>query len=684
MKAERLTKKQTQELFKVDRSKSIINFVIPILIKAGMIELFDNKKINKKGVLYNIFELLNSIGIMYNNNNKSPSEKNLKDINNILTLQTIPFEKKPDALKEIRKKLRLEIDPFYALKNSYIKTGALERRVNMSNLPKNIYKKYNSFFKDSYMGRVAFRVNNSKGNIQDIIESIENDLGILIKNNKNLNKNNKVDLRIYNGKDLSNSPKAITYLYKAASNLQSAALLLKKLPDIEANKLIDIIKHSSHKNKDYFKSLTLSKETLEVLKYLKRNKNVFEYISDLSKNSEVFNMKELYDIIKYTKRKLNYSADTLHKMSISISDIRKASFEKTQDETIIVSKNPADIIKITTNNKWNTCMSLPTPKDKESRHERIISDVAEGSIIVFALKNGEVMKRTLLRPYRDTSSKYELEQQYCSHIGYGAFNEAFLDTANIIAKKINVNYDIFIGALPRSLYTDGHPAKVIRFSNEADLGEILEHLNVNYDKDKNGNIEAKRSLEIRENYSMTSMRSFNKMVKINNNEEKGFLKLVSLFSLKSLRGLNKDNTNFDIVIKNCHNLESFSGMPTKHDGHLYLSHCNNFESFKGVPLEINGNLGLANLRELTDIEELPCKISGKIIIKNCNIHKSQNFTWETTMSEEEAKAKLDCENYIKNLIRIKTISESEFNRKILKKKFISNLANKFKGDAPMI
>ena len=152
------------------------------------------------------------------------------------------------------------------------------------------------------------------------------------------------------------------------------------------------------------------------------------------------------------------------------------------------------------------------------------------------------------------------------------------------------------------------------------------------------------------------------------------LRVISCLNFRSMEGLDRYETNFNVSIGYCNNIKNLKGMSFLHNGDLKLIHCHRLSSLKGMPLEINGNLQLGGLGNLNSLNYLPAKISGTIGIMECKISKYKKMVWETTMSEEEAKEKVTFYHKVSkeivedlgqkesffNKIHIKTITEEEF------------------------
>ena len=128
-----------------------------------------------------------------------------------------------------------------------------------------------------------------------------------------------------------------------------------------------------------------------------------------------------------------------------LSEFQKDPIRNSDDLTIAISKRPIDIIKMSTNRPWSSCMSLSLQalQGKPGAHEltsvdRVLEHVNNGAFIAYLVRKKDIeivdpLSRVMIKPYRSANGDVTY---YVSKV-YGIPNSFFRkEVRKYIKKKI--------------------------------------------------------------------------------------------------------------------------------------------------------------------------------------------------------------------------------------------------------
>jgi hypothetical protein len=189
-----------------------------------------------------------------------------------------------------------------------------------------------------------------------------------------------------------------------------------------------------------------------------------------------------YDIVSYkgnraTKFGENRNHTSIGKLLNRFSpelrtkyDLDKDKVDDNSEYIIVISRHPYDIIGMTTNRQWNSCMNVIIGQNRRY----LIHDVKEGTLVSYIIKRDDTninqpIGRMLIKPFKSNSNKIMLGTE--SKV-YGKDVVGFKDTVDSWLKEKQGSVDDDYRLIP-TLYPDGRTM----MSND----QYLEYIAKKYD-----------------------------------------------------------------------------------------------------------------------------------------------------------------------------------------------------------
>lgn len=234
--------------------------------------------------------------------------------------------------------------------------------------------------------------------------------------------------------------------------------------------------------KEVLRIIQLNTEKIS-LRYENENPN---YITiNERKVKFVKGLNKIKDLIEKDKINTDKKDEVISKINglLKFYEEYSQKINKEDNLLIAISKNPEDIVTMSTSRRWSSCMDIIPKKNKERNPHYIRYDIEKGTIIAYLIKENDKgiddpLKRVLIKPYFKVNDPEEYIYLVEPNVyqSYGKTDDNLVEfVQNWVDKNINGENTYGLYKIESNLYCDtGKKTEFKGFKNYEDLSGLFQ------------------------------------------------------------------------------------------------------------------------------------------------------------------------------------------------------------------